>query len=77
MCTTEFFRLNDSLVTRRKDPNYTQVTSHIPKELAKRLKFYCAEYETTITDVVELALQKFLDEQPNKSSFPSKDKGDG
>ena len=57
------------LVTRRKDPNYTQVTSHVPKELAKRLKFYCAEHETTITEVIEQALKEFL-EKDNSNRIP-------
>lgn len=51
------------LTTRRKDPNYTQVTSHVPKELAKRLKIYCAEAETTITEVVEDALREYLNQK--------------
>lgn len=64
---TEKLGLNEFLTTRRKDPNYAQVTSHIPKELAKRLKFYCAEYETTITETVEIALQEFLDKRQQGS----------
>ena len=56
------------LVTRRKDPSYTQVTSHVPKELAKRLKIYCAEYETTITEVVEEALREYLDKKEGDRS---------
>jgi hypothetical protein len=51
------------LTARRSDPNYTQVTSHVPKELAKRLKFYCTEYETTITEAVEEALREYLDKK--------------
>lgn len=61
MWTTKLLKLGSSLVTRRKDPNYTQVTSHIPKELAKRLKFYCTEHEATITEVVEIAIREFLE----------------
>jgi hypothetical protein len=68
--------LDDFLVTRRKDPNYAQVTSHIPKDLAKRLKFYCTEYETTITDVVEIAIREFLDNRQNQSPSPTKGKGE-
>ena len=49
------------LVARRKDPNYTQVTGLVPKDLAKRLKFYCTEQEITITEVVEQALKEFLE----------------
>lgn len=60
---TEILECNDSLVTRRKDPNYVQVTSHIPKDLAKRLKFYCTEKETTITELVETAIKEFLDKE--------------
>lgn len=55
--------ITSKLTTRRKDPNYTQVTSHVPKELAKRLKIYCAEAETTITEVVEEALREYLNKK--------------
>ena len=62
MCA-ENLGLYDFLTTRRKDPNYAQVTSHIPKELAKRLKIYCTEEETTITEAVETAIEEFLDKR--------------
>lgn len=49
------------MVTKRKDPNFTQVTSHVPRDLARRLKRYCADHDTTITDTVTQALEDFLD----------------
>lgn len=49
------------MVTKRKDPNFTQVTSHVPKDLARRLKRYCADHDTTITDTVTQALEDFLE----------------
>lgn len=51
------------MVTKRKDPNFTQVTSHVPKDLARRLKRYCADNDTTITDTVTLAIEEFLDKR--------------
>lgn len=49
------------MVTKRKDPSFTQVTSHVPKDLARRLKRYCADNDTTITDTVTLAIEEFLE----------------
>lgn len=56
----EVLNNEQEVVTRRKDPNYTPVTAHIPKHLAKKLKFYCAEYEATMAEVVEEALEEFF-----------------
>ncbi len=61
----------DFLTTRRKDPNYAQVTSHIPKELAKRLKIYCTEEEITITEAVEVAIEEFLNKRQQPSDTTS------
>lgn len=56
-------KTDKNLVTRRKDPNYVQVTAMVTKDLAKRLKIYCASAETTITETVEQALEEFLAKQ--------------
>lgn len=48
-------------VVKRKDPNYSPVTAHIPKVLAKRLRMYCTEYEVTIAETVEKAVDAYLD----------------
>jgi hypothetical protein len=54
------------LVTKRKDPSFTQVTSHVPKDLARRLKRYCADNDTTITDTVTLAIEEFLEKHEER-----------
>jgi hypothetical protein len=47
---------------RRENPDYSRVTGLINRELAKRLRVYVAESESTISEVVEKALKKYLDE---------------
>lgn len=74
MCA-ENLGLCDFLTTRRKDPKYAQVTSHIPKGLAKRLKIYCTEEEITITEAVEIAIKEFLEKRQPSPSAPSGDEG--
>jgi hypothetical protein len=53
------------LVDRRRDPNYEQVTGHIPKSLAKQFKVFCTENGITIAEALETAVQLFLQEKNN------------
>ncbi len=54
-----------TLVDRRRDPNYEQVTGHIPKSLAKQFKVFCTENGITIAEALETAVQLFLQEKKN------------
>ncbi|MBW4449187.1 MAG: hypothetical protein KME22_03900 [Hassallia sp. WJT32-NPBG1] len=47
---------------RRENPEYSRVTGLVNRELAKRLRVFVATTETTISEVVEKALQKYIDE---------------
>lgn len=47
---------------RRENPDYSRVTGLVKKDLARRLRIFVASTETTISEVVEEALQKYLDE---------------
>jgi hypothetical protein len=53
------------LVDRRRDPNYEQVTGHIPKPLAKQFKVFCTENGITIAEALETAVTLFLQEKKN------------
>lgn len=59
-------QLGGWLVTKRKDPNYSQVTAHMPKEMVKQLKKYCVDQDTTLTDVVTQAIEEFLEKYDKK-----------
>ena len=50
-------------LARRNNPDYSQVTGLISKELAKQLRVYCANQETTISDVVEKAIREYLEKR--------------
>jgi GIY-YIG catalytic domain len=60
----EYFQpcLNRCGLGRRENPDYSRVTGLVNRELAKRLRVYVAESESTISEVVEKALKKYLDE---------------
>ncbi|MCW5319549.1 hypothetical protein GTQ43_40195 [Nostoc sp. KVJ3] len=47
---------------RRENPDYSRVTGLVKRDLARRLRVFVASTETTISEVVEKALQKYLDE---------------
>ncbi|HEY9633077.1 MAG TPA: hypothetical protein V6D14_06715 [Coleofasciculaceae cyanobacterium] len=41
----------------------SKVQGYIPKELVRRLKFYCLEQETTLTQALEEAISDWLSEE--------------
>jgi hypothetical protein len=49
-----------TLVDRRKDPNYQQVTGHVQKDLALQFKIFCMEQRITIAEGLEEAIALFL-----------------
>jgi hypothetical protein len=48
---------------RRSDPNYTQLAGLIPKRLAEEVRVYCAKRDLTISELMEAALQDYIDNQ--------------
>lgn len=59
---------------RRENPDYSRVTGLINRELALRLRVFVAATETTISEVVEKALQKYLDEVQDETNAPNRGK---
>jgi hypothetical protein len=57
---------------RRENPDYSRVTGLVKKDLARRLRVFVASTETTISEVVEKALQKYLDEMEGEISKSQK-----
>ncbi len=51
---------------KKDDPNYSQVSGHVPKELALRFRIACTAKEITISEALEKALEVWL-EQESKS----------
>jgi len=49
--------------SRRNNPDYSPVTAQIPKPLGKKLRLFVAQVETTISEVVEVALMEYLDKR--------------
>jgi hypothetical protein len=48
---------------KKDDPNYSQVSGHVPKELALKFRIACTAKEITISDGLERALQIWLEEE--------------
>ena len=62
-----------SVVTKRDDPNYSQVSGYVPKGLARRFRIACTSKEISQSEALEEALEQWL-EKDNPS--PTK-KGKG
>jgi uncharacterized protein YicC (UPF0701 family) len=71
----EFNNLND--LARRNNPNYSQVTGLIDKDLARRLRVYCADKSVTIAEVMEEALVDFLEKKSKEGSKLKKEDKSG
>lgn len=62
------------VVTKRDDPNFSQVSGYVPKDLARRFKIACASKEISQSEALEEALEKWLDQE--NPSPAKKGKGD-
>lgn len=49
--------------SRKNNPDYSPVTAQIPKPLGKKLRLFVAQEETTISEVVEAALEEYIDKR--------------
>lgn len=47
--------------SRKNNPDYSPVTAQIPRPLGKKLRLFVAQVETTISEVVEAALEEYID----------------
>ncbi len=65
----EFSDLED--LARRNNPNYSQVTGLIDKDLARRLRVYCAGQDVTIAEVMEEAISDYLEKKQSQQNDPS------
>ncbi|MBG1268033.1 hypothetical protein [Nostoc sp. WHI] len=45
---------------RRNNPEYSQITALISKDIAKKFRLYCTDQEIQITDAVEEAMKEYL-----------------
>jgi len=60
--------LSLTLVTKRNDPNYAQVTGHIPVDLARRFGIYCASKQISKSEGLEKAVETLLAQEPEFSA---------
>ena len=60
--------------SRRNNPDYSPVTAQIPKALGKRLRLFVTQEETTISEVVEAALDEYLDKKQPQEFLPQQPK---
>lgn len=52
-----------TLATKRDDPNYSQVSGYIPKEIALRFKVVCTEQEITQSEALEEAVLSWIEKR--------------
>lgn len=50
-----------SVVTKRDDPNYSQVSGYVPKDLARRFRIACSSEEISQSEALEKALEQWLE----------------
>lgn len=62
-----------SVVTKRDDPNYSQVSGYVPKDVARRFRIACTSKEISQSEALEEALEQWLEKD---NSLPTK-KGKG
>lgn len=57
-----------TVVTKRDDPNYAQVSGHIPKDKALEFKIACTRRQISQSEALEEAVDKWLaaQEEPTK-----------
>jgi hypothetical protein len=48
---------------KRENPNYIQISGHVPKSLGLQFKAVCAANELTLSKALEDAVQKWLANQ--------------
>lgn len=48
---------------KRDNPGYSQVSGHVPKELALKFKIVCTSKETTQSEALEQAIKLWLEAQ--------------
>lgn len=69
LCATmnhEFSEIKD--LARRNNPDYSQVTGLIDKNLARKLRVYCADQDVTIAEVMEEAIADYLEKKQSKQN---------
>jgi hypothetical protein len=57
-----------TLMDRRKHPDYTSITAHVPKAMARRLKALVAFNDMTISEAIEQALIEWMDRTESPTS---------
>lgn len=57
-------------LARRNNPNYVQVAGLIDKDLARRLRVYCADQSVTIAEVMEEAIADYLERKQSQQDKP-------
>ena len=60
--------MNDLLkMDRRRNPNYKQVTGHIPKDMYLTFKTACIQRETNQSEAIEEAVTLWLEQDKDKN----------
>lgn len=68
-----FQMVDEMAASKRKDPDYQQVSGYIPKPLALKFKGFCTMEELEISEVLAELIGKWVAERENQR-LPESDK---
>lgn len=57
-----------TLVSKRQDPGYQQVSGYVPKDLALKFKSICVAMEINISEAMEQMIQEWLEDKTQQQS---------
>uniref|UniRef100_A0A0C1R7F9 Copy number control protein n=1 Tax=Tolypothrix bouteillei VB521301 TaxID=1479485 RepID=A0A0C1R7F9_9CYAN len=55
-------------VTKRKNPNFIQISAYVPKELGMKFRGYCKMQGVEISELVETFIQQWVDAIESKGT---------
>ncbi len=56
----------DAMAPKKTDPNFLQISGHVPKELGLKFKSLCAVSELSLSEGLEKALNAWIDLEQKK-----------
>ena len=59
-----------AVVNKRNDPNYTQISGHIPKDLARKFKAEVAMSEVDHSEAIEESVREWLEKRQRQQANP-------
>jgi hypothetical protein len=65
----------DPLASKKEDPNFSQISGHIPNDLARQFRIICADQGLKVSEGLEQAIAYWVRQQSD-SHLPDEQKGE-